>query len=438
MNLKVLMLLYRFPPMGGSGVQRSLKFVKYLPEFGWEPVVLAAKGMVDISLDKGLVNEVPPDSKVYRIPSLELALFRPRRRINPSHSVSNLPPRQIFTEKLIRIGRKIKNSLSYFFIPDEQVLWSIFVIPVGIWICLTQRIEVIFASARPFSGLVSAVVISKLFRLRVVMDIRDPLTDGIVYPFGGLRRKLDRAIETFVLQQAHKVTIINSPLAEHYKTNFPALSKVNFIEIPNGYDDEDFRHIGSDAIARTNTSKFTLVHVGQIYPLSTEVLVEFLSKLRTADPSLFRRLSVRLVGGIPLPPQDLELLKSKDLMAVVSLENRVDHSQALLEMKRADVLLLLETTLSQASHMGAGKIYEYLRTGKPIIAFGPKSGVIPQIINEACSGQYYSINEIDSAIVYLQKLINGKVAIDPNWNYIYQFERKRQTKKLADILSTAK
>ena len=442
MKSKVLMLLYRFPPMGGSGVQRGLKFVKYLPEYGWDPVVVTAAGRVDISQDRSLESEIPTGIKIIRIPSLEPSLLRPRRNSSSPgpDKVVSLP--KVILHYLIRFGRKLKNILAYFLIPDEQIFWSLLIIPVGVWICLTRRVGVVFASARPFSCLLSAAYIGKLCRIPVVMDIRDPLTDGLDYTYRGIRRKIDRALEGNVLRSAMFVTSVNMLLASHYQNHFPSLIRQKFIEIPNGFDEEDFctvdLHVGNTGEPDPNLSNqqgtLRLLHVGQVYPGATEVLIDILKELRESDPGLFSSISVRLIGGIPLPETDLDFIRASGFEHIISVENRVEHLLALEEMAKADILLILRPIAFDVPHMGAGKIYEYLRTGRPILGLGPDNGVIPQIIHDARIGGYYSKGEERAAVELLRGFANGRIRFLPNWEYVNQFDRRRQTEKLAQLL----
>ena len=445
MNSKVLMLLYRFPPMGGSGVQRSLKFVKYLPGFGWDPIVVTATGKVDISQDKSLEREIPAGMSIFRIPSLEPSLFRPWRNSNPVNAARPMPPQKKLLHRLIKFGRKLRRILTFLLIPDEQVFWSLFTIPVGVWICLRHQVKVIFASARPFSCLVSAATIGKLCRIPVVMDIRDPLTDGLDYTYGGFRRRIDRSIEGNVLRSAEYVTTVNNPLASHYRDQFPSLARQRFFELPNGYDEEDFADIGfslgnvgrQDPVPTIQKSTLSLVHVGQIYPGATEGLVDFLVELRKNDPDQGKALSVRLIGGLPIPEVDMDLIRSTELEPIFSIEKRVDHITALEEMVKADFLLILRPMAFDVPHMGAGKIYEYLRAGRPILAFGPDNGVIAEIVQAAGIGQYVSKGNERSAIEFIQAFVHGSLQISPDWEYVQQFDRRQQTLRLAQLFEEA-
>ncbi len=439
---KLLMFLYRFPPMGGSGVQRGLKFVKYLPTFGWEPVVITASGGVDISQDRGLNADVPRHIKQYRFPSLEPAMTRVLRYRLERNAAERGDMRArpwAGSGRLIRMLRSIRVVLSYAMVPDEQVIWSSVATVAAIRIARSHGIDAVFASARPFSVLLGAEAIGRLLGVPVIADIRDPLTDGIDYCFNRVRRLLDRRLERLALANASAVVCVNEALCDHYRFSHSGLRNIRYVTIPNGYDEEDFRAAGPKRATFTGgiPDSVTLAHVGQVYPGAVRPLVDLLLWLRSTEPELFSRLSVRLVGGIPLPEGDGELLSGSGLLQKVILLPRVAHASAIAEMMQADILLILRPMEFDAPHMGAGKAYEYLRCGKPVLALAPGAGVIGRLLEESRLGKSFAGTEIASAGKHLIDLVQSRLELSPDWRYIRQFERRELTRSLAQVLEAA-
>jgi len=443
---RVLIISYFFPPLGGIGVQRVLKFVKYLPHFGWQPSVLTLKNPDYEMFDPELLKDVPIQTKIIRT-----------RTIEPSkiyHSVvslidkirSTLQTRRSKGEidfdvtPKHRLDTKISN---FIFIPDNRVGWLSFAFLAIRRERKRHKFDMIFSTSPPFSthlvGLIAKLILKKPW----VVDFRDLwVLHPHTRPATKFHLRISKYIEHKVLKFADKIITVSEPFREDLKKTYPDVSPEKFEVIPNGYDSDDFeaKNDGNE------DEKFSIGHIGSLRMYSGRTPYYFLTALadlKKEVPELVEEASIFLVGAIDRPSRRIidEIVLKFNLENTVHYTDFVSRKQAMSYMKSFDVLLFLpiESYKGCGSSRGtiAGKLYEYLATGKPILALTEEGPVRDLIKKSGCGilADYDDTQQIKREILNCyNKFKKGQLRIEPNWDFITQFERKKLTQQLANVL----
>ena len=270
---QILMIAYYFPPFGGAGVQRSLKFAKYLPEFGWLPVVLSAKPPVHHLRDETLLAEIPIGVQVQRVDTLHLPLGLPWR-------VRNLITRWVL-------------------MVDEQIGWLPYALPAARRLLKAQNIRVIFTTSAPYSAHLIGYWLKSKYNLTWIADFRDPWIDNFNYVFPTLlHRRFAKSLERRILSRADLVTVASESMRLTILDRYPQLSPDNVVTITNGFDPSDFE--GNTPVAHDST-RFQITYTGSFYAkkLTPDDFLRCLRQLIDLgqDAALVQRLQHRPVAA---------------------------------------------------------------------------------------------------------------------------------------------
>ncbi|MCK4996012.1 MAG: glycosyltransferase, partial [Thermoplasmatales archaeon] len=233
---KVLMISYSFPPIAGGGVFRTLKFVKFLPNFGYDSVVLSVKKSKFKDFDETLLNAIPSTTNVYRAKNIESKIYR-------------------YAGSFFHINYK------WYQIPDVFITWLPFALNKAKYIVKKEKPSVIYSTSPPATSHIIAMLLKKKTKLPWVADFRDPWTDNFIikYPTK-FHRKLEEKLEKKVLKLADKVILNTESNKDALLKKYPDINKEKFIVITNGYDLDDFENI---ELSKTNN--FTIASVGSFY-----------------------------------------------------------------------------------------------------------------------------------------------------------------------------
>lgn len=418
---KVLIITYYWPPGSGAGVQRWLKFSRYLPEFGWEPVILTVdpKYAAYPALDQSLENELHKDITIHRTKATDWFKIyaRDKSKVPSAGFVKNKD--NSFKGKILRFIR------GNFFIPDPRKGWNRYAFTKACEIIENEKIKHIITTSPPHSTQLIGLKLKKRFPyLKWIADLRDPWTDIYYYDQfypTALSRKIDRAYENSILKSADQIITVGKSLKDLF------ISKTENIEnkievITNGFDEDDFSGIQS-----VTPDKFTISYIGTLsdaYPV--DGLLNALEKFRNeGNDFLFR-----LVGTIS-PAQKQKILdKTGD--AKVEFIPYVNHHEAISYMMSSTILLLIIPDHHSNKSILTGKLFEYLASGKPVICLGPVDGDAAGIISKTLAGKTFAYNDIDPMVLYLNELNNGLNRISNNT--IKEFTRTELTKHLVALL----
>ncbi|MCS7081814.1 MAG: glycosyltransferase family 4 protein [Bacteroidetes bacterium] len=423
----VLLITYYFPPAGGPGVQRVLKFVKYLPEFGWEPVVLTVREGAYPSRDPTLARDLPPGVRVYRTASWDPFAWyarwtgkKPEEAATVGFASAKAPDWREFLARWIRANC---------FLPDARVGWVPFALWAGVRLLRRLPIRALVSSGPPHSVHLIGRALHRRFRIPWVADFRDPWT-GIDYyaelPMTGLTRRLDAYLERSVLQTASAVVTVGSFMARALRERLER----PYVVIPNGFDEADF---ASDPPPPDSGDVFRLLHVGTLNAArNPESLWRALEALASED----MRLEVELVGIVDASIR--ERLRRSGLSGRVRISPYLPHEAALQRMRTADALLLVINRVPGAEGIITGKLYEYIASARPVLGIGPPEGEAAQILRQSGAGQMFDWDDVEGLKRQLRALYAAWSAGQPQAGATPEaarrYSRRALTQELAALL----
>ncbi|MBK8499339.1 MAG: glycosyl transferase family 1 [Flavobacteriales bacterium] len=370
---RVLIITYYWPPNGGAGVQRWLKMSKYLPQFGWQPVVYTPSNPEVITPDAALLAEVPPIVELIKRPIAEPYAWYKRLTGRKADEKVHLG--------FLNEGRKKswRDDLAVWvrgnaFVPDARVWW------VNPSVRFLERylrehpVDAIVSTGPPHSMHLIALGLKKRFpALRWIADWRDPWTNIDFYPQLKLTAWADRKhhrLERAVIAAADANVVVGWTMADEIK----ALGSRNTEVITNGYDPADVP-VPPEPV----DEEYSLVHVGSMTATrDVPALWQLLADLCASETGFDRRLKLRFIGAV-----DHAVLASIEAVGLGSKVERigsVDHAQAMRSMQRARVLLLSINDTANAKGVLTSKLFEYLSVGRPIIAVGPGDGDVGRVL----------------------------------------------------------
>ncbi len=418
--MKVLIITYYWPNAGGSGVQRWLKFVKYLPEFDIEPIVYTVDNANYEVIDDSLVNEIPTGITV-----LKQSILEPNRFIkNKKVATARVSSKPNFFQKTLQYIR------GNYFIPDARKFW---VKPSANYLKTYLKhnpVDVVITTGPPHSLHLIGMQLKREIGVKWLADFRDPMSNLFYNKELLLTKKSKQKLmqlEKEILTTADKVITVSNTIAHEFEN-----SGVEVEVVSNGYDDEVLisKNIEVD-------KKFTLTQIGLLPTQSNpKILWKVLQELVVENKSFATDLEIKLVGNVA--DKILKNCADFGLDNFLKLEKYVPHTKAIELQKQAQVLLLLIPNVEGAEGIVTGKIFEYLVSNRPILAIAPTDGDVSKIISETNTGFVVDFdNEIKLKKVILELYNNYKQGIlDVKVKNIAQFHRRNLTNKLAQIIKS--
>ncbi len=431
---KVLIITYYWPPSGGAGVQRSLKFVKYLPAFGIEPIVITVdphQATYPI-IDETLLKEVNDNVRVIRTRSFEplkiLSALKGKDTIPHGGFANN--NKESITQKTLRFIR------GNFFLPDARAGWVRFAVKAASEVIEKENVDTVFISSPPHSSQLVGLELKKKYKIRWIADMRDPWTD--IYYYHDLLHtkyaaKRDAVYERQVLETADAVISVSDPINKLFLAKSDKLKPEKFYVIPNGYDKDDFKFI-----EQKEKKKFQLTYVGTMAdnyrPLTLFKAIKRLIDEFSLDKNT---IGLTLVGSSANTLNTI--LQETQLETVTEFIPHVDHRSAIEFMQQADVLMLIIPDVENSEGILTGKLFEYLGAGKPIIGLGPTNGKAASIINECNAGKLVARNDTEELYLYLKELYLMKVEnrkVEIKESSVEKYSRENLTKQLAGLIKS--
>lgn len=432
---KVLFCAYIFPPLGGSGVQRSLKFVKYLRKYGYEPVVLTV-GENDgkIIQDATLLQEIPEGVTILRVDN---KVFLPECLTEEEQQqIYNLYCGITKSEKWMGEYLSIINNSDARLIPDNKMIW--------VNECLKQinqlidlnEIDIVYTTGNPYSDYVLGYYLKNTYGMKWVQDYRDPWTANQYYLDEyyniGITEKLQVEMENNLVKNADATIVLAEAIATDFVEKFH-IDRQQLHIITNGYDEDDFSEINTDT---TKNDKFTLCYNGTIYinrnPINTICAINQLIEENKIDAD-----KIQWVFNGALEEKWKKQINEADTYNIVIYNGSLTHLESIKTAINADMLVLFGATGKGAEVVHTGKVFEYLRMKKDILCFSSKGGVLEHIMEETNAGRNFEYDDIIGVKEYiLQKYIFWKEEnqhIDVNENAILKYSREYSTKLLSKI-----
>lgn len=435
---KILIISYYWPPAGGPGVQRWLKFVKYLPHFGWEPTVFIPENPSYPIVDETLQKDVPKNLKMIKTKIWEpYQLAEKFGKDNKKFKAGqfDVGENQSWKAKLSIFVR------GNFFIPDARVFWVKPSVEFLEKYLKVNHYDVLVTTGPPHSLHLIGLGLKKKFPdLKWIADFRDPWTEISYYKHLKLTKIADkkhRKLESEVFKNADITLATSYTDAENFRKK-----GANAFCITNGFDVDasttlSMTEENSKTLPLSNsTTKFTLSYIGVLEQLrNPEILWETLNDLVQENADFKRDFELKFVGR--LDDKILQKIESSVLKNNLTNLDYQTHDVALKHMQDSTVLLM--TNFPQESSKGIipGKIFEYLATGKTILSFGPKDADVEKILNETKAGKHFGYDEKENLKKFiLESYQNWKSgSLNQNAENIEQFSRKNLTQKLVDLMN---
>lgn len=436
---KVLVIAYFFPPLGGAGVQRTLKYVKYLREFGWEPIVLTVSNSNYSVKDESLNYEIPEGIKVIRIDDFiqnELTEDLLNELIEMYSLVVN--NNDLMNEYVNMLNSSQENFEKNICIPDIYSLWALKCLKRIDNLFDIENIDLIYSTSAPYSDHIIAYYLKKKYNKPWVADFRDEWTNNpyLETDKSSLKFKIERAMEGNIVEYCDSFMIPAKVAGDNYKKNF-GIKDSKITIITNGYDEEDFEDID---MVSDNTSKFRIIHNGFLYlPRTTETFFKAVRNL--IDKKLISKDEIEIYFTRAENCYPVEhFSKLFDLDDIVKKLGYLTHKESLILCNKMNVLLLIIGSGEKQKTVYTGKVFEYLRLAKPILALAPKSGVVDELLKETNSGktvEYNNVNDIEETILhYYEKWKNGNDNDNTMSEKIRYYSRKNLTGKLAETFDS--
>ncbi|ARA92991.1 group 1 glycosyl transferase [Rhodothermaceae bacterium RA] len=428
---RVLLITYYFPPSGGPGVQRVLKFAKYLPAAGWQPAVLTVADGAFPERDAALHHDVAPDLAIHRTTSWDPFQWYARLVGRPPEQAARLGSVQGASDWKERLAAWVRANV---FLPDARVGWVPFAVAEGRRLLAGEGFDAILTSGPPHSTHLTGWLLHRQTGVPWLADFRDPWTDINYYhelPHTALARRLDAALERGVLRHASAVTTVSPSWQRLLAARTPDRPDAVHV-VQNGFDVDDFV---ASAGVESEADRFTLTYVGSLYASRNPVVVwQALRRLR--EEGSLPRFRLRLVGKVD--PVVRASLTEAGLDDVVEEPGYRPHDEAVAWMRRSHLLLLVVEAFPHNAGMITGKLYEYLASGRPVLGIGPVQGDAAALLRATGGGEMMGYAERDRVAAcvraHYEAWAAGRPPAGAPPEALRPFTRRRQTERLADVL----
>jgi len=425
-NKKLLIITYYWPPAGGPGVQRWLKFVKYLPDFNTQPIVYIPENPTYPIIDNGLQSEVSEKAIILKKKIVEpygfASFFGKNKTKKISSGIIPNQKKQSFVEKTLLWVR------GNIFIPDSRFLWVKPSVNYLKKYIEENKIDTIVTSGPPHSLHLIGLQLKKELNVKWFADFRDPWTTigyHKVLKLSSSAEKKHKALEKEVLTTADTIIVTSKTT----KTEFQAITSKPIEVITNGYDVEKVTKQPLD-------EKFTLAHIGSfLSERNPRILWKALRELIKENPDFKKDFQLKLIGAVS--QEVLDTITEFRLNDYVLNLGYVSHQEAVEHQRKSQVLLLIEINSNDTKSIIPGKLFEYMVSERPIIAVGPEGSDFAEIITSTNTGVFFLNDELEQLKELLLKYYNlyKEQNLKVNAVGLQQYSRKSLTEKLSKLIS---
>jgi len=419
---KVLVVAYYFPPMGLSGVQRTLKFVKYMSNYGWEPTVITTGNVGYFAHDDSLKSEAENSNiKIIRVGGKE-----PNALLSKFGTIK--PPRESIRKLLNRISQTI-------FFPDNKNSWSKRAYQKVIELISKEHFDAIYVTAPPFSSFYYLRKIKKKFDVPIMVDYRD-LWYGSYFafyptPFHSL---LHKRMEYLSLKSADRVIVTNRKIKEKLIKNYKFLTFNDVVIIPHGFDLQDFENVVPET---KHNDKMILTYSGIFMEYNTpKYFLRAFKKLIIERPDIASKIQLNFIGY--LGKENKSLVKKLNIEEYVKELGYMNHKEAVKKLVSSDVLWLMIGRKRNIDAILPGKLLEYMGSRKPIIGCVPDG--VAKIFLEEYGASFITepdnVDEIKNTFIKVFNLYRKNELPVPQEELLQKYRRDLLTEQLTKQLQS--
>jgi glycosyltransferase involved in cell wall biosynthesis len=384
--------------------------------------------------DTTLLNDIPADIRIHKTISLDIDGLRNIRHGIIVDGKSNTNRRIISKSLFEKALNKVLNT--YLLLPDNKVGW----IPHTVWkayqVLKHEKINTVCTTSPPHSTHIIGTLLKRLIDFNWVVDFRDPWMFSFMkkplYQSLHYREKLESSLERIVIRRADRVIFVTEGVKNAYLEKYGDLLNGKQLVITNGYDEPDFSS-HKNVQTRELNPKFIMTYVGIIYPGKSRTFLKAMKKLIDKTPSFKQNSILRFAG--PSSPENISLINELKLDHYVELMGFRNHYQIISDMINSDLLILL---VGDEKHWIPGKLFEYIRSKRPILVVGTE-GDAAKIAEKSGLGirvSHHDESEIRRKVYELyQNAQNGSLKVKPDETYIKGFQRKELTYRFAQALN---
>ncbi|MCL9807279.1 glycosyltransferase family 4 protein [Flavobacterium amniphilum] len=422
---KVLIITYYWPPAGGPGVQRWLKFVKYLPDFDIQPVVYVPENPMYPIVDEGLVGEVSEKAIILKNKIVEpyglASIFSKKNTKGISSGIIPNQKKQTFLQKMMLW---VRGNL---FIPDARILWVKPSVSYLKKYIKENGIDTIITSGPPHSLHLIGLQLKEDLGVKWLADFRDPWTTIGYHSALKLSKYADRKHklqESTVLNTADTIIVTSKTT----KVEFERLTSKPIEVITNGYDVEK-------VVKQPLDEKFTLAHIGSfLSDRNPKILWESISELIHDNEEFARYFELKLMGKVS--QEVLDTITESGLNDYLNNLGYVSHQEAVEHQRKSQVLLLIEIDSEETKSIIPGKVFEYIVSERPIVAIGPKDSDFAEIITSTNTGTFFTYTEKErlkaTILAHFEKYLQRELKVFPVG--LQQYSRKNLTGQLSKLV----
>lgn len=424
---KVLIISYYWPPAGGPGVQRWLKFATYLPEFGIEPIIYIPENPSYPIVDHNLKKEIPEGIQILKQPIFEPYNLASKLGGKSPNEISSgiIPPEASQTRKQ-KLLLWIRGN---FFIPDARKNWVRPSVSFLTKIIEEQEIDTIITSGPPHSMHLIGLGIKQKLNVQWIADFRDPWTSIGYHKKMRLTQKATKKhidLENQVLNTADKIVVTSKGTLQEFKQK----TKQPIHVITNGFEPS------RGEVNSTLDKKFTLAHIGSLLSArNPEILWKALNELVTENTQFANNFELKFAGVVSKTV--MQTITEYELGDYVTNLGYISHEKAMELQRQSQVLLLIEIDSEETQMIIPGKLFEYIQSGRPILSLGPPKADFASIIKETVTGSFFQYTEKqalkEQILSYFEDYLKDKLAVSPQG--IEKYTRKNLTAQLATVIN---
>ncbi len=416
---KVLFITYYWPPSGKASLQWPLKIIKHLPKFEWQPFVLTVEDDTFSDEDITFLNQVPENLKVIRTKAFEP--FNVYKKFTGKEKNTRL----VASETISTKNKSLAHRLSLWirmnlFIPDARIGWYFPAVKGGSKLLRDEKIDAIVSIGPPHTAHLIAKKLSIKYKIPHIPVFIDPWVDIAYYQNfkrNSITLKIDNHLEKSVLQNAASAVFVTKTMKNDYEEKYQFLKNKAQV-LYWGYSEEDFSEI---EMSKRNGNQKILIHAGNLFSYQNpkNLWHQIKNEIENGNP-----IKIKFIGTV-----DSDIVKSissAGLDAFTEYLGFLPYKKMLTEVCNADFLLVCAT---EPRHV-PGKLYEYLRAGKPIIAYGDNNEEVKNILSETNAGMMFSYNEDG------KEFFNNYSKFGSISDKIIRFEREEISKSLSEILNS--